>query len=437
MQHNNNRFNIHLSTLNFVLCFIGYQLATSLLLPVSSDIEGISRSVTIPYRAFALFVSLLVIMNNFRRPIGILPSALKVFLFFWGILVIRIYYDVYIRTDVDLNDTTQLWLYVFGICLPAVFSIIRSYKYIDLEIAFYWILGLTALILIISLFSNQALLVSSDELEGRQEGNLAFNTIAFGHLGATTIILSIYILLKRKLNYVQQGLVITSILLSIFCLLRAGSRGPILALVVVLFFWLFSHGKNVFWGALILTIASVLLLVFLDQILELMGNISPTIEARLKSSIDEGDTSGRDPLYKEAFNAFLYSPLFGKQFAIFSTDGSFSYSHNIILDALMGLGIIGGSAIIFFIGAALKKSYYLIKKNDAHFWICLLLIQQIMFNMTSGAFYYNQLLSALLTFLFLYRIRKKQFIRKQLGNQDKTIVPQYVSVGWKFRKKRL
>jgi len=51
-----NKINTFLVTLNFVLMFIGYQLATSLFLPVSSDIEGISRTVTVPYRAFALLI---------------------------------------------------------------------------------------------------------------------------------------------------------------------------------------------------------------------------------------------------------------------------------------------------------------------------------------------------------------------------------------------
>ena len=64
---NRSKINIFLSTLNFVLCFVGYQLATSLFLPISSDLEGISRTVTVPYRAFALFISFQIIFLNIRR----------------------------------------------------------------------------------------------------------------------------------------------------------------------------------------------------------------------------------------------------------------------------------------------------------------------------------------------------------------------------------
>src|SRR5690554_4933488 len=128
-----NRYNIFFSTLNFVLMFIGYQLATSLFLPVSSDIEGISRTVTVPYRAFALLVSLIVILLNYRNKIGQSHLAIKVLLFFWIALIIRIFYDTNVRFDINLKDTSQLWLYVFGIVLPAMYSVIKSYRAVDLK----------------------------------------------------------------------------------------------------------------------------------------------------------------------------------------------------------------------------------------------------------------------------------------------------------------
>lgn len=398
---NKTKLNIFLSTLNFVLCFIGFQLVTSLFLPAISNIEGVTRAVTIPYRVIALSLSLLVIIINFRKSINSFPTPLMVLLFYWVILIIRMTYDVFIRSDVHFSNTSQIWFFVFGICLPAVHSIIVSYRYIDLDKSFWWIIALTSLTLVLTLFSNQALLFSLTEANGRQGGNAAISTIAFGHFGTTSIILGLYTLIKKKLNLLLKVLTILLILFGFYCMLRAGSRGPVMALIVVLFFWLFSHEKNFFRGIIILIFISVLTLILLDQILVLMGNISPLIEERLRLSIYKGSTGGRDPYYASAINAFLDSPIWGKQFVLFFADGSFDYSHNILLDALMGLGIIGGAALIYFLGIALKKSYYLIKNKDPHFWICLLLIQQIMFNMVSSAFYYNQLLSVLLVFIFL------------------------------------
>ena len=110
------KLNIFLSTLNFILFFVGFQLVTSVLLPAVSDIEGVTRAITIPYRGFTLLLSLVVIVLNLKRKPTYYPNALKAFLFFWGIMIIRIFYDVFVREDIIINNTSQLWLYIFGIC---------------------------------------------------------------------------------------------------------------------------------------------------------------------------------------------------------------------------------------------------------------------------------------------------------------------------------
>ena len=393
--------NIFLSTFNFVLMFVGYQLATSLFLPVSSDIEGISRSVTVPYRGFALLVSLVVMLLNLKRKVGKTPLALKVLWIFWIALIIRIFYDTNIRTDVHLNDTRQLWLYVFGICLPAMYSVMKSYRFIDINKALKWVYFSTVLTLLLSLFSNASFLMDSTEITGRAEGNLAFNTIAFGHLGTTGVILSMFLLSKGGLSLIRKFIYLAVIILSFFVMMRAGSRSPVLALTVIVLFWLFARGRNILLGSVIIAIATTILIVFIEPILNFMGNISPVMESRLRLGIYEQYSSGRDLLYKEAINLFVNSPILGEQFAFFNNFGGYIYSHNIILDAFMGLGILGGISMIYFLWVSIRKSYLSIKYNDPNFWISLILIQQIVLNMFSGAFYHNQLLNALLVFIFL------------------------------------
>lgn len=409
---NRKRLNVFLSTLNFVLMFIGYQLATSLFLPVSSDIEGISHTVTVPYRAFALLVSLIVILLNYRNKIGQSHLAIKVLLFFWIALIIRIFYDTNVRFDIYLKDTSQLWLYVFGIVLPAIYSVIKSYRVIDLNKALKWVYLGTVLTLILSLFNNSALLMDASEITGRAKGNLALNTISFGHIGTMGFILSLFLLSRQGVSVIKRIFIITVMLLSFFIMLRAGSRSPILALAVVLIFWLFARGKNLVLGISITAVTILLVFIFMDPILSFMGNISPVIESRLRMGIYEGHTSGRDILYNYAFQAFLEKPLIGSQFAIFNNFGDFIYSHNIILDALMGLGLFGGLAMIYILWSGLKSTFVMIKLKDNHFWISLILIQQIVLSMLSGSFYYNQILNVLLVFVVLYTtnysIKKKR-----------------------------
>ena len=396
---NKTKFNVFISTLNFVLSFIGFLLATSIFLPAVSNMEGITQKVTVPYRAFALLISLIVILVNYRTPFRKLSLPVTAVLLFWVILIIRIIYDV-LYSGVHLKGTSQLWFYIFLICIPGFFSVMVSYKSIDLDKSLWWIFILTAMTMVLTLFSNQALLIGTNEVSGRQGGNAAISTIAFGHFGTSSILLGLFALFKKDIKTYLKIISIPLIILGTFCMLRAGSRGPVMALLVVVFFWVFSSQKNLGLSILKLLVIAVITVIFTDFLLTLIGNISPIIESRLRVTIYEGSTGGRDPYYTHAVKAFLDSPVWGKQFALYFPDKTFDYAHNILLDALMGLGLIGGILLTYFLAVAIKKTYLAIKYKDRHYWIFLILLQQIVFNMLSSSFYYNPLLSVLLVFIF-------------------------------------
>ena len=258
------KFNIFISTLNFVLCFVGYQLATSLFLPISSDLEAISQTVTIPYRGFALLISILVLILNLKKKIGKLPLALGIFWIYWIALIIRIFYDIFLRSDVNLNSSSQLWLYIFGIILITMFSIIKSYTKIDLEKALKWVYLGTALTMILSLFNNASLLIDSSEITGRASGNIALQTISFGHLGTMGIALSLFILKKGRINFTKKIFIILIMILSFLIMIRAGSRSPVLALAVIILFWMFARSKNVARGSFIAISIIILILIFME-----------------------------------------------------------------------------------------------------------------------------------------------------------------------------
>lgn len=389
------KLNTFLSTLNFVLFFVGYQLATSILLPVSSNIEGISRTVTVPYRGLALLISLFVIIINVKKREKY-PLVLKVFFFYWLILIVRIFYDFHIRSDVFVNggEKIRLWSFVFAMCLIPAYSIIKSYKCIDYNKAFKWIFGLTIFTLLLIYVSNPNL---QDETTQRTGGTVGINTINYGHLAVTGIILSVFYLWKSPKSLYRYIFVAFCLVLCTVSMLKSGSRGPILALIIVISFWIFSRNKHIVRNSIILAILSGGALLFLNNIFLLIGKISPLMSARL---MQEGQLDSRFFHNMSAIEAFIENPLFGKQFAIFH-DNTFIYSHNIILDAFMGMGLIGGISMIFIIFKAFRNSYKFIQVNDPQFWIILILIQKIMFHMVSSAFYYSQLLSVLLVLVFL------------------------------------
>ena len=391
-----------LSTFNFVLCFVGYQLATTLFLPSgNSDLEGISRTVTVPYRTFALLISLIVIILNFNKPINKLSVPVKLFLIYLFFFICRMASDIFFRADVNITDTSQLWLYVFGIIIPSMISVILSYRKIDLQKAVIWIYASMAVVLLFTLFTNQMLLAEDNDSTIRVDANLALNTISYGHFGVSAFFLSIFLLMHKPTNVFYKTIIITFAIVAFYSTLRAGSRGPIVAFLIVGFFWIFARGKNLIFSLFVIVFLFIIMVANLDIILSFLGDISNVIEERLRETIYEGDTSNRNPLYQQAFNIFLDNPLIGKQFALF-VNGEYAYPHNIILESMMALGIGGGLVLVYVLISAIRKSYMLINSRNANYWVCLILIQQIISNMTSGAIYNDPLLSILLIFIFLY-----------------------------------
>lgn len=404
--------NIFLSTLSLTLCVIGYQLATSLFLPLTSDIEGISRSVTVPYRAFFLLIMLIVIVLNIKRTVRPFPIPLTGLIVYWILLIIRMINDLYITNQVYVKDISQHWLYVFGICLPILFATLKSYKHINLEKALYWIWISLSYILLTSLFANQLLFAESGIVD-RQNANIAINTISYGHLGVMGIYISLFLLINKKTNLLFKILLVLITVIAIYSVLRAGSRGPFVGLLIVLFFWIFARGKNFILGVFIALFLAILVFVFMENILNLIGNIAPLMENRLRYTL-QGDNSGRDELYKTALKAFYQNPILGKQYAIPDPGGTPNYPHNIMLDAIMALGILGGIIMFYILFAGLKSCYVNIHSNNPNFWISLLLVHQITANLFSGTFYQDPLLTMLLAYHFtLHTVKdKNQFIMK-------------------------
>lgn len=410
------KLNQFLSTFNLFLIFVGYQLVTSLLLPNYASFEGteegtlVSRNVTIPYRIFALGVSLIVLILNWRKKVR--PSAsLKCYFIFWILLIIRIVYDLYIRIDIVVNpgQARETMIFVFFVCLIPALSVYKSLSTIDFQKAFNYIFWGHAFLIPVFFFNNP-LLFSLDSTGYRLSGNIAMNTIAFGHYGVTLALLAFYwgtTVSKRSLKLLSYFL----ILIGSFVMLRSGSRGPLIAFAAgFIFYYVVKQRTSV--GAMTIALFLLSILYALsDFIFDGIRAISPTLAARLTlsgySTEFEEFSTGRSSLYDEALNSISDSPLWGNSFAIFNSDGSFIYSHNMIIDAFMALGVFGGILFVIMIAFAITNSRHMVSFKFQHWWIALLCIQYIIYNLFSGAFYQSATLNALLVMTLFYTQNRK------------------------------
>ena len=128
------RFNYYISNLNVVNIIIGYVFCVSLLVPVLGTQTGASQLITIPYRGFSLFLSLLVIILNLKSRVKLTYPVL-IFFLFWIVVLIRMFYDLEIRTDfyVLQSDKSKVWLIAIAGCFVPMISLFKSIKIIDLK----------------------------------------------------------------------------------------------------------------------------------------------------------------------------------------------------------------------------------------------------------------------------------------------------------------
>jgi O-antigen ligase len=408
------------ATLNFVLGFVGFQCITTLLIPNGEvdDLLEASQTVTIPYRGLTLLLSFCLILFKPKKNPVKLNFSLFLFFIFWSILLLRLIYDIILMGKVDISITIQFWLYIFGIILPFMISIVYSYKFIDLSLALKWLVIMIAICLIISTYTNGKIIDTNALLkEKRQLGNAALNSISFGHLGGSGLIISLFLMLRKNLGFVYKLLLFCIAVLGLYNLIKAGSRGPILSIVVVLFVWSFLSSRNRLIAYLKILFIAIILYIAFESLLGYIGDISPLLEERLRLTIYEGNSSNRDDLFYLGWSAFLESPIFGSQFAIFNymASGDFIYVHNVILEAFMSTGVLGGAMFIVVLSRCVHVSFAMIANMHNDYWVALLFIQNLIGALLSGSVYYDTLFSGFTVFMLLINARGQIQLSTKLG----------------------
>jgi O-antigen ligase len=99
---------------------------------------------------------------------------------------------------------------------------------------------------------------------------------------------------------------------------------------------------------------------------------------------DDLSSIQRNQSYAGAFTQFLESPLLGDSL---EERTSLFYPHNLILESLMSVGVIGTVPLLFVLIACFHRATKLIRIRSPHGWIALIFIQQLVASQFSGAIY--------------------------------------------------
>lgn len=394
------RINVILSTINVILILIGYQLLTVLLGESLGD-EGESQAITIPFRAFCLLISFIVIFFNNKRTN---PSNkhIRVLVIFWVFLLVRFALDMFIIYPGILSSAKQiqLWLYMIGLTLIPMYSIWKSFEVIDLDLLFVFLF-------IVSSFISIFLYFTVDEFRIANADRLSLaglNSISIGYCGLMSIVLGLYNAIIRKSKFIFKIFSLMMVGVGALVLLRAGSRGPLLSLVLTFVLFLITRSKHAVRNLAVMFIVMLLGYMLFDYFMELIEQISPVLHRRLTR--EEGQLNDRLPLYDAAWKGFLNNPLLGDSFAIYH-DRTYSYAHNIFLDSIMQLGVIGLGFISTTYFAGIKMVIEFLKSNTSLVWIGFLLFKSMMEMMVSGSIYTNPEFSVLFVFSALLYMNKK------------------------------
>ena len=364
----------------------GYALASGIPPLIGLD----ERAASVPYRAFALAWTILVLALVARRRMHYRGAAWFPLLVFWTLYSLRIASDT-VFAPIDLaRPPSEIILWAYGTCLLPTLALFASPGERALRRGAQVTFVFCALATVGALYVNYrelSLGISSAYSTGRLATN-TLNPVSLGHLGISLALLSVYFLPKQTW-LVRIGLAGLASL-GLFTAAVSGSRGPLLAFALSLLLWLIAWAKgqplHKLTFGLTVTVATAWLLTFSAFAVEQAFGFR--IFSRLQTIQNiTGDESGRAhfELLVDASREFLAHPLVGSALHEVRTR---DYPHNVLIESFMATGVVGGLAFSAFLIWGAVGAFRLLR-DPAVAWLPLLFVQYLVSGLTAGALYYS------------------------------------------------
>ncbi|QQS55460.1 MAG: O-antigen ligase family protein [Candidatus Competibacteraceae bacterium] len=304
--------------------------------------------------------------NKFLLPVTI-------FLFFYTLRLV----ENILFSDIEIipgNNTLVLMIFFFSSIIPAyvlafIEPAIRDEDMVALLSGF-------AILFLVGVWLNREALAESAEVRMMLT---KINPISLSYV-AVSFILYYLIQFSRSKRVIIEALLITPVLLVIISLAR--SRGAMISGILTLIIYiLITKGSRrismlVILGGAVTLIALFANPIYLESAMDALNRID---------THDDLSTKGRILSFEGAWEQFLENPLIGR-YAIELQTGV--YSHNILLDSLMSVGLIGSIPFALHIGLALRATIGIIRNHTdsfAHVFIALLFIRDFIGSQFSGS----------------------------------------------------
>lgn len=361
----------------FFLTFLGFY--TIVLSAINAGMSGATRTLTIPIRFIISVSCFFLFLRNFKNR----SSNTKWFLWFTAIYTARVFYD-FITNEAFYIPYSDLILFFISFSVIPFLSLSKvDFTQIDNK-KLYNVFLISALLFGLVATSSYAGFVGQvARLSSSSAGEDVISPLILSYCGTLIIgVVTVY-LLYNKTSFHTKFLSFVAIALSIVPFFLGSSRGSIFALFIPFLFIVINNlslKKILSYSFLLIII--IFALNYLDNFLQsgLMDRFFS-----IGSDIESGSTSAvRLDIWKLSFSQFIDNPFFGD---MYNPNSGYGYPHNIILEVLQSLGIIGFIPFVVLVIKAVGSSSQLFKYHTEYAWIAVLFIQSLIQNMFSGAVY--------------------------------------------------
>lgn len=367
----------------YVLTIVGFPLVSTLPTLLGLD----SQAATIPYRVLVAALAAGILFGWWLRGTRVLfNSAVLVTFTLWALLIARMIWDTIVSPLPGelYTPAGQLLLLSLGACfLPAIVAL-EFPSDATLDLARRWIEILGAIAMLAILYVG---------LRGVLGGAILYrlatpvlNPISVGHLGVSVMIVALcgFAGAGRAARIWRTLLVVLSVGVTVATV----SRGPILAglLAVVILAFVTRRRRRLGIGVLAWRVAligvGVAGVAAAVLYLENAGVID--ILARLTDTFQDVASQERAQMIRGAWTQFTDNPLLGSAFVELRF---MENPHNILLESMMALGVVGLGLLLVSMAASLAAAGDVIRTVPRHAWVGLIYLQYVVNGMLSGSLF--------------------------------------------------
>lgn len=352
-----------------------------LLLALNAGIKIQTTLISVPTRSLSLLSLMLLFLirpNNKNKAPRIL------FAIFSFIYIAQIFAHILLRERYHLSPYVHLFYFLSYAVLP--FMLLSSIK---VRAGFYESMrkallfsGLIFSVLVISFYRKY--IGAVDRLSSSSAEDSALSPLILSYCSTLAIGIASGYWMENKIKTFEKVYLVILIFLSTIPFFLGASRGSIFSLVVPFIVMLAlkenlaTKLKIAFTG--IVTMIALILLSeqFGGGVFDRFTGISSGIETNDSSSV-------RIFLWRQSLREFMEFPIFGYGFDLVRYN---IYPHNILLESLQSVGIVGSIPFFALLFITFKKTVKIFKFAPQYSWIGIIFIQAFMQNMFSGSIYF-------------------------------------------------